>query len=124
MTDTLQYLNEFLAGTPRRDERGRWLPGASAGPGRPKGFDFRQAVAKALEARGDDPAAAMVQVYDMLLAQSLRGDVAAAKLLLDRLVGKEPEVIDAVIATKRLSPVERATRIQGILADIARRRAN
>lgn len=73
-----------------RDGAGRFAPGTSGNPnGRPRGIDFRAAV---VAARGEGVEAALVEVFDTLLAAALAGDVQAAKLLLDRLCGPVGEV--------------------------------
>lgn len=66
-----------------RNEKGRWLPGVSGNPGgRARSIDFRALIA---EHRGVTREEALLRVYDKLVALSEDGDVAAIKLLLERL---------------------------------------
>lgn len=61
---------------------GRFMPGHGGGPGRPRGSDLRSLVA---EHRASTMEEALLRVYDMLVERAIGGDVAAARLLLDRL---------------------------------------
>jgi len=69
-----------------RDASGRFVPGHSLpGPGRPKGFDFRAIATARAEAEGLSLEDAIYKVCRGLLTAAENGDVAAARLVLDRL---------------------------------------
>ena len=73
-----------LAPTPPVDKR--FKPGQSGNPaGRPPGLDFRRLVEKRAAAEGVPVEAAMWAIFVSMLKRARAGDVAAAKLLLDRL---------------------------------------
>lgn len=115
-----------------RDELGRFVPGCAPGPGRPPVPDFRALVAHRLAADGGCLEDALYDVFQALRAEALAGNVAAAKVLLDRLA---PESKDAnagpglaeLLAeagsdrAASMSQSERAERIRAILADAAMR---
>jgi len=66
-----------------RDERGRFLPGNSGGPGRPSTVhEHRAAMVQAVTP--EDIAAIMRQ----LVRQAVEGDVQAAKIILERFFGR------------------------------------
>lgn len=99
-----------------RTTSGRFAKGNSGGPGRPRGIDFRAVVAQRAEAEGSRIEEIIWEVFEMLLAASRAGDVQAARVLLDRLCGKETSRIDVgVDAGRTMSDLERATRISAIL---------
>jgi hypothetical protein len=87
-----------------RDERGRFVPGCAPGPGRPAVPDFRRVVAERLHANGGSVDAVLFEVFEVLRAEAAAGNVAAAKLLLDRLAppadaaAGQSMSLDAVIA--------------------------
>lgn len=122
-----EFLEEVL---PSRDPvTGRMLKGRPGGPGR--GWDgarnhgvynFRALVAEFVEAHGGHVEDVVVDLFGCLMRAAQNGDVAAAKLLLERFCGKEAEQLDIAVAAGKLTDVERATRIAAILAD-ARKRA-
>jgi hypothetical protein len=65
---------------PKRDANGRWLPGVSGNEGR-RGYEqdrSRQAIEAAMRDRGEEVARTVV-------AAALRGDMVAARIILDRL---------------------------------------
>ena len=70
-----------------RDGHGRFTPGSPGGPGRPRSpsADLRRAVAEAIT---PDHAAAIIR---RLTRQALEGDIAAARLVLERTCGRVPE---------------------------------
>ncbi len=71
---------------PARNELGQLLPGHTANPnGRPKGLDFRLLVQEHAEKQDISVDTAMWGVFTAMLTQARKGDVQAAKLLLDRL---------------------------------------
>ena len=77
-------------GGDERDPKGRFLPGNSGGPGNPhalKTARLRAAMMRAVSP-GD-----LVAVVKTLVQLAKGGDVAAAKLLLDRVLG--PLTVDA-----------------------------
>lgn len=113
-----------------RDELGRFAPGCAPGPGRPPAPDFRRVVAERLAANGGSVDAVLFEVFEALRAEAAAGNVAAAKLLLDRLApdGKEGAAgrsLDEIIGEtidRSMTDDERADRIRAILND-ARNRA-
>ncbi len=112
-----EFLAQVCDGVPRsRDERGWYLPGHTLG-GRPKGFDFRAIVTKFAAERGEPVEEALARVYESLLRTATGGDVTAAKLLIERLCGKEVDVVDIDMAVSKhhMSDTERAARIAAIL---------
>ena len=67
---------------------GQFLPGNNGGSGRPPGIDVRQAALASAKKAGVDLAQAVGNVLLKMVEQALdHGDVAAAKLVLDRLCG-------------------------------------
>lgn len=77
------------SGDGNRDEAGRWLPGhRQPGPGRPKALDFKKLIQ---EHRGATYQETIIKVYDVLADKALGGDIAAIKLLLDRMTDKEAD---------------------------------
>lgn len=73
-------------GKPKRDERGRLLPGYTANPnGRPRGYDFRAEVEKHAQENGVSISDALWQVFQAMLRKACDGDVQAAKLIIDKL---------------------------------------
>lgn len=67
----------------KRDENGRFLPGTTGGPGRPrKANELRAAM---LEAVTEDD---IIEVTGQLLAAAKRGEPWAVRELLDRATGK------------------------------------
>jgi hypothetical protein len=122
-----EFLDEAF---PSRDPvTGRMLKGRPGGPGR--GWDgarnhgvynFRALVAEFVEAHGGFVEDVVVDLFGCLMRAAQNGDVAAAKLLLERFCGKDAEQLDVAVGVAKLSDVERATRIASILA-AARERA-
>lgn len=108
-----------------RDELGRFAPGCAPGPGRPPAPDFRRVVAERLAANGGSVDAVLFEVFEALRAEAAAGNVAAAKLLLDRLApdgkeGKAARSLDEIIGetiNRSLTDDERADRIRAILSD-------
>jgi hypothetical protein len=67
--------------TARRDEKGRFLPGAPPGPGRPAGATItkRMVLAALLEGEGE-------RIVKKAIEKALDGDATALRLLIDRLL--------------------------------------
>lgn len=79
---------------PKRDARGRWLPGQTGNPnGRSRGYDFRKIITDAAAQAGVDLPKTLWTIFGAILKAALKGDVHAAKLLLDRLCDTEPDRI-------------------------------
>ena len=113
--DDQRLLDEVLEGLPRqRNERGHYLPGHTLG-GRTRGFDFRSNVAKFAAENGEPVEQALSRVYLGILRAAAAGDVAAAKLLIERLCGKEADVVDLTVGKRRMSDTERAARVAAIM---------
>lgn len=69
------------------------------------------------ELHGIDLAARLVQVVNAMFDRAIAGDVAAAKLILDRLTDVEPIKIDV----QNMSHEERVARLRAILNEAAAR---
>lgn len=88
---------------------GRFLPGNSGGPGRPRGLDFRRVIADRAEAAGIPLETALWGIFTSLLKQARDGDVQAARLLLDRLCDNDPvslRLAEASIALRVVTNVD------------------
>lgn len=113
--DGQRLLDELFEGLPRqRNERGHYLPGHTLG-GRTPGFDFRSIVAKFAAENGEPVEDALARVYLGILRAAAAGDVSAAKLLIERLCGKEADTIDLTVGKRRMTDTERAARIAAIM---------
>lgn len=73
---------------------GRFLPGWKGGPGRPRRIDFWHTVSTKAKEKGIDLAEAVWEVFDGLMVAAKKGDVSAAKLLLERVC--EPDAVEVV----------------------------
>ena len=121
-----------------RDELGRFVPGCLPGPGRPPVPDFRRVVAERLAANGGSVDAVLYELFAALRAEAIAGNVAAARVLLDRLAPEQAEAeggqtLTALLAevagerqrelvlAESMSPGERAERIRAILASASMR---
>jgi hypothetical protein len=77
---------------PKRDSRGRWLKGETGNPnGRARGFDFRRIIIDTAAKSDVDLPRTIWAIFAAILKAALKGDVHAAKLLLDRLCDTEPD---------------------------------
>lgn len=119
---------ESVANREARDELGRFLPGCPPGPGRPPVPDFRRVVAERLAAAGGSIDGVLYEVFATLRAEAIAGNVAAAKVLLDRLAPESkdakagPDLAELIAETARpMTDAERAQRIAEILRDAAMR---
>ena len=113
--DDQALLDELLDGLPRqRNERGHYLPGHTLG-GRTPGFDFRSIVAKFAAENGEPVEEALSRIYLGILRSAAAGDVAAARLLIERLCGKETDVVDLTVGKRKMSDTERAARVAAIM---------
>src|SRR4029453_10244993 len=86
-----------------RDEQGRFVRGNRGGPGNPMAariFSFRQACMDAISP------AELQRVLRKLLAMARRGDVSAARVLLERVLGR-PALGDPQLAEDPYDPDER-----------------
>lgn len=119
---------ESAANREGRDELGRFVPGCAPGPGRPPVPDFRRVVAERLAANGGSVDAVLYELFAALRAEAIAGNIAAAKLLLDRLAPESkdakagPDLAELIASTARpMTDAERADRIAEILRDAAMR---
>lgn len=118
-----EFLEEVL---PSRDpETGRYIAGKVGGPGRAAKshgvYNFRALVAEFVEAHGGHAEDVVVDLFGALMTAARGGDVAAARLLVERLCGKDAEQLDIAMATTQLSDTERASRLHAILEAAAKR---
>lgn len=111
-----------------RDGLGRFVPGCPPGPGRPPVPDFRRVVAERLAANGGSVDAVLFELFEALRAEAAAGNIAAAKVLLDRLAPESkdakagPGLEELIAASGRpMTNAERAERIAVILRDAAMR---
>lgn len=113
-----------------RDALGRFAPGNPGGPGRRPRPDFATVVDAHLARNGGSTEKVLGEVFDGLRAAAAGGDVAAARLLLDRLCPIEKGAaagrdLEALLAeTNRMTDHERASRIALILRTAQLRRAS
>lgn len=84
-----------------RDDRGRFVRGNPGGPGNPHARQVARFRAALLEAVTDDDLRAIAR---KLVEESKAGNVSAAGLLLDRLLGK----VEAADFADRMESLERA----------------
>lgn len=78
---------DIASARPLRDAKGRFLPGGPGGPGRRpgQGLDLRALAEREAEREGFDLNQAAWRVLKKLFHMAEGGDVAAAKLVLDKL---------------------------------------
>lgn len=104
-----------------RDELGRFAPGCAPGPGRPPAPDFRRVVAERLAANGGNVDAVLFEVFEALRAEAAAGNVAAAKLLLDRLApqdkGAAPGLSLEELLSSSYEPEDPSERVRALLSD-------
>lgn len=119
-----QFLIETLP--PMRDPvTGKFCKGKLGGAGGKPGrlvYNFKAIVADYVTAHGGFVEDAIIDVFNSLMVAARMGDVQAAKLLLDRLCGTEPDNVDVAVAVSTLSDTERAARLNAILAAAAARK--
>lgn len=72
----------------KRDAKGRWLPGTKGGTGNPYAKRVNKLRGALLDAITEDD---MREVIRAMVDQALGGDVAAAKVLFDRVLGPPVE---------------------------------
>jgi hypothetical protein len=117
---------------PLRDEKGRFLPGNTGGPGRPQGEPCT--TARVLRGQFSDKAEEVAQV---VLDQALSGDLEAARIVLERIYPKpkdaavqleipeagtltqKTEAILQAVADGQLTPSEGST-VAGIVTSHAK----
>lgn len=110
-----------------RDEKGRLLPGHPGlpGAGRPKqayrALPFAQIVGEYGEREGLSMHEALWEVAQALFSAARKGDVTAAKLLIDKLCENDEEPMQLNIAHE-LSDTERAHRLEQLLHRASQRR--
>jgi hypothetical protein len=119
------FLREVLP--PRRDPvTGMFPPNPNARRGALRGrgyYNFNAVVREYVEAHGGFCEDVIIDIFRSMFLLARNGDVAAARLLLDRFCGKDADVLDAVISSPstRMSDVERAARLQSILTSATAR---
>lgn len=111
MSEHEQNGAEKTAGNGRDPITGRFLVG-NPGGGRPPIVDFRRLVHRA---RGATVEEKLLAVFDALCEQAESGDVAAAKLLLERLCGKDAEKLE--VSDSRLTATEMRQRLRSLIED-------
>ena len=77
-----------LAKGAKRDEHGRFLPGTQPGPGNPYAKRVGQLRSALLNAVSEND---MREIIEALVAKAKEGDIAAARTLFDRVLGKPVE---------------------------------
>lgn len=95
-----------------RGNRGLFAKGTTGGPGRPPGIDFRRLVEEEAERRGVDLVVVLWRVFQSIVRRALRGDMQAAKLLLDKLCLVDPSI---AVTVSEMTDSERAVRLTKIL---------
>jgi len=108
-----------------RDRSGRFLPGHSQpGPGRPPGtaLDYRAIVEQKAKEAQFSLEDAVWSITQSLLTAAQQGDGLAAKLVLDRLCGKDVDQVRVTEVADPLTEEDRARRVQEILGRIAARK--
>lgn len=112
-----------------RDALGRFAPGNPGGPGRRPRPDFASVVDAHLARNGGSTERALAEIFDSMRAAAAGGDVAAARLLLDRLAPVEKGAaagrdLEALLAETAygLSDDQRAERVAELLRTTAARR--
>lgn len=107
------------AGNGSRRPDGTFAPGWRGG-GRPRGsLDLRVLAEQRLQEQGKTLADAVWEVFETMLDLATKGDIHAAKLVLERLLGKETERFEF---SEELTPSQRVERIKALLAAAALRR--
>ena len=98
----------------------RWQPGESGNPkGRPRRPDLFFLAQKAAEEDGVDLSKALWKATLRMLEAAADGDVAAAKLVFDRLTDPDPIVVEDGNTTRE----EALSRMQAILGELQKRAA-
>ncbi len=82
----------------KRDAQGRFLPGNKGGPGNPFGKRVANLRKALMDAVTEDD---LTEVVESLIAKAKSGDIAAIKVLFDRLFGP-PIAADVVERIERL----------------------
>ncbi len=104
-----------------RDATGRFVRGnvtAKLG-GRPRGIDARAAFGRAMgEVEAEK---AVVDTLTAMLAAALKGDTAAARIVLERLCGPVRQEVDVAVEDARLDDATVVRRLHGMLALAASR---
>lgn len=72
-----------------RDDKGRFVPGHTGGPGRPK---KGEALTDILQARIDKE-----ELAEMLIGRAREGDLAAVKYIYDRIDGRPKETVEQTV---------------------------
>lgn len=78
-------------------------------------YNFREIVSNWIEVNGGAPEDVLIEVFQCLMVMMRRGDMNAAKLLLERFCGRETETVDIKMAVETMSDTERAARITAIV---------
>lgn len=103
-----------------RGRDGRFVKGhPKSSAGRPRGYDFRAVVEQFAATNKVEVDRAIYEVFTALAARAKAGDVAAAKLLLDRLCTADPTQVEVLTA---LPEDERQRRVDEIISALELRR--
>lgn len=121
-----QFLADVLP-PERSPVTGRFLRPAGAVVGgvkpRKSHLNFVDIVDDFIVAHGGYTEDVIIDIFQTLMTWARLGDTQAAKILLERLCGKELDRIDVNVSST-LTDVERAQRLQAILETAQRRSAN
>lgn len=116
--DELAFLRTILptARTPdgKRFAKGPYPPVRSSG--RRRRYNFIGIVADYLEDHGGRVEDAVTEIFESLMMQVRLGDARAAAVLLDRFCGRDVDLVDVTVTASTMSDVDRAARINAILA--------
>lgn len=83
------------AGDAKTAKPWQFQPGKSGNPaGRPRGFDFRRIVAERIAKEGLTVEDAVWAVFKAAFQQAGKGDIQAAKLIIDRLCDSDPQRLE------------------------------
>lgn len=107
----------------RRDAAGRWLPGVSGNPGgKEPGIHFRTMVRERVKKLGRTPTEAMEDVFDALFERATKGDVAACKILIERMCEDEAIQVDVRTSGHSMTDEQLVAAVQAAFEAAKRRK--